>query len=180
MSTCTRLTKRGLPCRGNPIIWTGVTALPDPRACRPHLTESETAALAAYVAEREEARCRVLDADPSCWSWSWPAPEGEDWQRLLAWHHGLCAICGALNEGQVEDHEHETGLVRGYLCVGCNTREGLYGAAGLYVKYRLRPPAMILGVTIRYVHPITGREARSMAESAGGMWEDAVTDGIGL
>lgn len=80
----------------------------------------------------------------------------------------------------MEDHDHRTGLVRGYLCTGCNTREGLYGGAGLYVKYQQRPPAVILGVSIRYVHPITGKPAQPVLESSSSFWEDAATEGIGM
>jgi hypothetical protein len=177
--TCTRLTKAGRPCGRYPVSWWDITVLADPQACRNHLTADELVVLEAHREAAEAARERALNADPSCWSWPWPVPDGPDWERLLAWHYGRCAICGAA-DNLVEDHDHQTGLVRGYLCTGCNTREGIYGGAGLYVKYRQRPPAAILGVSIRYVHPITGQPARPMLESPGEMWEDAATDGIGL
>lgn len=52
---------------------------------------------------------------------SWPLPEaGTD---LWEWQDGRCAWCGYDRESLVVDHCHMTGLVRGLLCRGCNTRE---------------------------------------------------------
>lgn len=111
-----------------------------------------------------------LDSDPACWSWSIPAglpPLADCDQRLVAlglitaeqatagwledgFHAGRCAICGN-GRGDVTDHCHRTGLVRGNLCLGCNVREGVHQAAGtVFAKYRERPPAVILGRSERY------------------------------
>ncbi|MBW1743926.1 MAG: endonuclease VII domain-containing protein [Deltaproteobacteria bacterium] len=48
---------------------------------------------------------------------------------------GVCAICGDPETNQRNgrtirlsiDHDHETGQVRGLLCVRCNTGLGLFG-----------------------------------------------------
>jgi hypothetical protein len=46
----------------------------------------------------------------------------EERDALLEAQGGVCAICGALDEFRAMnvDHDHETGLVRGILCAGCN------------------------------------------------------------
>jgi hypothetical protein len=35
-------------------------------------------------------------------------------------------------------------------------------------------------VSIRYVHPITGKPAQPVLESSSSFWEDAATEGIGM
>lgn len=45
---------------------------------------------------------------------------------MRAWQDGRCGMCG-FREQLVEDHCHETGLVRGLLCRSCNTLEGMSG-----------------------------------------------------
>lgn len=57
----------------------------------------------------------------------------EDYDRLFAFQHGLCAVCGkpesAVLNGRLKrlavDHCHEGGQVRGLLCSRCNTAIGL-------------------------------------------------------
>ena len=51
--------------------------------------------------------------------------EGYDW--LFAQQNGVCAICRkpAKNYSLSVDHDHETGVVRGLLCVTCNYLVGL-------------------------------------------------------
>ncbi|MYS75161.1 hypothetical protein GTY88_32795 [Streptomyces sp. SID5926] len=75
------------------------------------------------------------------------------------WQAGRCAVCGETDRRMVCDHDHATGLVRGWLCVSCNTREGVaVGPAGtLFAAYRERPPTTILGLRIRYRDPLTRR-----------------------
>lgn len=53
---------------------------------------------------------------------TWPLPEGV--ADLDEWQAGRCAWCGYDLDALVRDHCHMTGLVRGLLCSGCNTREG--------------------------------------------------------
>ena len=56
------------------------------------------------------------------------------------WGDGCCAACGA-NDCVVLDHDHGSGLVRGYLCRSCNIREGYgHGDRGLW-EYLVDPPA---------------------------------------
>lgn len=60
-------------------------------------------------------------------------------------------MCGARPTSKlVEDHDHETGLTRGYLCRGCNHRESRGPSRRLFDDYRSRPPTEILGLLIYY------------------------------
>lgn len=90
------------------------------------------------------------------------AEAGEETLILDRWHAGRCAICGRPAGGElVDDHDHQTGLVRGYLCRSCNTREGLdQRPVGILGKYREMPPTTILQLTIRYLDPYTGQYAQ--------------------
>ena len=104
----------------------------------------------------EAGTLRSMDSElhPACWSWPIPkkypnlsrkrdADLPPSIQALLpairkllaycpvelthqqAFHDGRCAICGRKNE-LVEDHDHNTGLFRGWLCRSCNTSEGCH------------------------------------------------------
>lgn len=52
----------------------------------------------------------------------WPLPEPGT--SLRTWQAGRCAWCG-FEDSLVRDHCHRTGLIRGLLCRGCNSHEGL-------------------------------------------------------
>lgn len=47
---------------------------------------------------------------------------------MLAWQHGVCAICGVSPEQSKldVDHNHITGKVRGILCRSCNLALGMF------------------------------------------------------
>jgi hypothetical protein len=49
-----------------------------------------------------------------------------DYEALLAWQHGCCALCGDPpgKKRLAIDHDHVTGKVRSLLCRGCNTALG--------------------------------------------------------
>lgn len=57
----------------------------------------------------------------------------EDYLQLLESQKHCCAICGNKPEKLVVDHCHTTGIVRGLLCIPCNTGLGKLGdsVAGL-------------------------------------------------
>ena len=113
-------------------------------------------------------------ASPACWRWKpitdvtiwrllvW-SPETwtrmdkrqQQWVLMREWHRGRCAVCGRRGVRLVEDHSHETGLTRGFLCQSCNVREG-YRWGGVYQKYRERNPASMLALQFPYVDPVTG------------------------
>lgn len=175
---CSRPRKDGSPCSGTAVGWPSWGGLdyvpphPNPRVCVAHLTKGERTALAevrtdhqAWLAARDEER------EPDCWSWSvpdvshLPDPEGltgealeqyEDaaWAIWISWHQNQCAMCGS-GGPHVTDHDHDTGLIRGRLCSGCNITEGKSYNAQIR-KYRERHPAAILGIRVRYCHPIYG------------------------
>jgi hypothetical protein len=49
----------------------------------------------------------------------------EQYDALLEWQGGVCAICGKKPRGQARlavDHDHATGEVYGLLCSKCNYR----------------------------------------------------------
>lgn len=115
------------------------------------------------TAKRAAAPARLI---PACWTWPEPgrtelqkSATDEYSQRLAmwAWHEG-CAICGRVGLRQVEDHDHETGFTRGWLCDECNVREG-YRWGGVYAMYRECNPAVIFGFSARYVDRVTGLAA---------------------
>jgi hypothetical protein len=78
---------------------------------------------------------------------------GYDDDLLLDWHEHRCAACGTNMRDIVEDHDHATGLTRGYLCRSCNGLEWRHKEPGcIYTMYRSRTPAMILGIQGIYVN----------------------------
>ncbi|MCZ7434776.1 endonuclease domain-containing protein [Micromonospora sp. WMMC241] len=89
--------------------------------------------------------------------------QGQD--LLWKWQRGRCAICGGgghqwapdfgAGPDFVVDHDHHTALVRGWLCRSCNIGEAR-SDRGDAAKYRDRPPAVMLGVAVRYEHPWYG------------------------
>lgn len=57
----------------------------------------------------------------------------DDYERMLEWQRGCCAICGEEKE-LVVDHDHVTGEVRGLLCRGCNFQLGFVEQPGWLAK----------------------------------------------
>lgn len=51
----------------------------------------------------------------------------EAFERLLEEFDGKCGICRRTSQRLVVDHDHETGAVRGILCVKCNVSLGAFG-----------------------------------------------------
>jgi Recombination endonuclease VII. len=114
------------------------------------------------------------------------AGEGRADALLEAWQDGRCALCGRRRD-LVQDHDHATGLVRGWLCVGCNTKEGIYHQQrrGPYARYRERHPTRILGLRIRYWDLIAGdyaapQPAALARDQDADAWIDCASRGIGL
>jgi hypothetical protein len=116
---------------------------------------------------------RECPLEPACWSWPAPTPELlekvrqrmiaeslEDgtrppndrivrWELLSDWMAERCAVCGQRRPSRmVEDHDHETGLFRGYLCRSCNGCESSQG--GIFDMYRERSPAIIFNIKEEY------------------------------
>ena len=141
-------------------------------------------------------------ADPICWGWSvprdldgWTPRQGDDIDSqltdetlhmimsdpelradflLIEWQAGRCAICGD-HCRLVEDHDHTTGMTRGYLCSSCNTREGTYrGSATVFGKYRDLHPTKMLRLNIRYWDPFAKDYAQPAPapRPAGDPWQE--------
>jgi hypothetical protein len=51
----------------------------------------------------------------------------EEYEKILAFQHGVCAGCSAPPRGTrlAVDHDHKTGRIRGLLCWLCNRAIGL-------------------------------------------------------
>jgi hypothetical protein len=135
-----------------------------------------------------------LSDDPACWAWpvadadvaaASACDEVAARDLLQRWQRNRCAVCGdPPNVGGtrlVLDHDHQTGLVRGYLCQSCNIREGQYrGDYGVFIDYRSRPPATLLGITVRYLDPFTGDFAEPAPAPAYDKRRDNPMRGVGL
>ena len=122
---------------------------------------------------------RIWPTEPACWSWHVPAvPTAEETARLIdmwgrrfwtaeyrqtpdivaqgcrfaMFHGGRCAMCGTIDATLVADHDHQSGVLRGYLCGGCNAGEGSRGNASRmsFVGYRHSHPAVLLNYRERY------------------------------
>lgn len=176
---CTRVTLAGRPCRSGRVLWSASEVAPDPESCLSHLTAIERAThkklVERWQAESNESwapAVAMVLGDPACWSW--PAP---DHPGLADFQVGRCAICGH-DADLVTDHDHATGLIRGYLCRSCNTCEGTR-RGGVWDKYRDRNPASICGIREAYWDPFEKRFA-TPAEPPGDRWLDNPMRNIGL
>lgn len=88
--------------------------------------------------------------DPACWSWP-VFTIGGDWDTIVVWQAGRCALCGATGRRLVCDHEYATGLRRGQLCAGCNAHEGRCPDDPCACDgYHRLHPAAILGIESEY------------------------------
>jgi len=74
--------------------------------------------------------------------------------RLMKAQQHTCAgpYCSTRLRTPVIDHDHDTDLVRGLLCGGCNTAEGRANNADEpgWVQYRSATPAMSIGLRVMY------------------------------
>jgi len=208
-SVCGRPTKKGTPCKAPAVFLDAPDGgLVRAEACLNHATPSDKAARAAIEGARQAAEEQRRNMAPACWSW--PVPKNvADWQptpdpalavlvaaglklpqgtpedrcRALLdwWQQGRCAICGRPDPYLVDDHDHATGLTRGYLCTSCNTREGMTkgDTEGPFARYRDRPPVVILGIRIRYWNLVCGEYAQPQPPvGRRGRWEETAGKGI--
>lgn len=156
---CGRPTKNtGKPCRARIQV-----RYP---ACPAHRTAEERDEVARLDAELDAERAKIqqwLDAaEPACWSWQVREVDrdADPVDVLVEWQAERCAICGGRQARQVWDHDHATDLVRGLLCVSCNSKEP--GGVGVFDRYRERPPTAILGIEIEHFgFPALGTSATS-------------------
>lgn len=150
------------------VMWVPRPAVPDEPVCwswpvppllAPAQVEARVLELALRYAARPDPDER-LDVDVV------RSVHGGD-PRRVRWrefHDGRCAGCGG-RARLVVDHEHATGLERGLLCHPCNVSEGA-GVVPWVLRYRERPPAVILG----HVRYYTGPRGWDVVYGDGGLW----------
>jgi hypothetical protein len=151
---CGRFTKAGAPCKHQ--------RKPSQAACGQHASHEETRAYEEQlVAARELREAYWSQLEPCCWHWpiteddrARVATAEDPMQAIYDWQAGRCAVCGGSNERRdfVLDHDHYTGLSRGWLCWMCNRAEGA-GRKREYEKYRHQHPASMFGVRDVYEGP---------------------------
>lgn len=81
-----------------------------------------------------------VDRQEAWRAWGPPGPGMDMWE----WQAGRCAWCGCDKFSLVRDHCHDTGLIRGLLCSGCNVHESTQWHAGVWDAWRSgENPAMV-------------------------------------
>ncbi|MEU9442897.1 endonuclease domain-containing protein [Streptomyces sp. NPDC048304] len=206
---CGRPAKKGTPCKRELHSWLEGLQIRRADGCWRHMGPLFKQAAQARQQADEEARLAFLYADPICWGWpvpngldGWMASQSKTFDELLVeqalgraldslddkasallahWQDGRCAICGH-RRSLIEDHDHATGMTRGWLCQGCNVQEGMYrDRDNLFGKYRERHPTKMLGLKIRYWDPIAKDYAQpAVSNVEADKWTDAASEGIGL
>lgn len=51
----------------------------------------------------------------------------DEFRAIAEGQRGMCAVCRRIPKRLVVDHDHETDVVRGLLCDGCNSALGNFG-----------------------------------------------------
>jgi len=87
---------------------------------------------------------------PRCIDWPTPPTTFREWvwgDPMRIWQERRCAFCG-FTDRLCRDHDHATGLIRGYLCIGCNSAEGFapYTHKAWQMYREGCNPANILGI----------------------------------
>ena len=89
-----------------------------------------------------------------------------------------CGICGRQAKRMALDHCHDSGVIRGVLCVQCNTSLGVLGdnMAGLdrARAYLGRPPPVLAGDDARLMEPTRGDNVRRLRNREFYRWADGL------
>jgi hypothetical protein len=76
------------------------------------------------------------------WKYNTPGERKAAKAALLPFQLNRCAVCvGRMGASMHVDHDHDTGLIRGLLCHGCNTTEGRGRRLTEWDQYLAMPPA---------------------------------------
>lgn len=122
------------------------------------------------IEERQRRREPTIAGLPECLMWTPPPPTLERSKALIReWQAGRCAACGIDAYAFVEDHDHDTGFTRGWLCRPCNSSEARSGSLLWQWWRRGANPAAILGVQAYYLNGrgmtvIRGRQGFTLPE----------------
>jgi hypothetical protein len=133
-------------------------------SCWRHLTPEERTTVQMRGAAALTLGTEVYMSEGNMYlTWEIP-PRRKDFSDLAYLHifqDERCAWCGRNGLHLVQDHDHETELLRGLLCDGCNKNEAFYGR---HIKrpevarphawdlYRRVPPAKLLDLRIRHAN----------------------------
>ena len=107
---------------------------------------------AGQISPIERPRPAYLQWQYNAERWSENASLLEGSEGLTAlwdWQEYRCAMCGFEDAKIVKDHCHESGLIRGLLCTGCNLAEARSNQLPWRI-YRKFPPTMFVNVKVFY------------------------------
>jgi hypothetical protein len=113
-------------------------------------------------------------------------PQFEEWplsSLIHAWQRGRCAMCQVgdwFDNGLVMDHDHNTGLIRGLLCRGCNTSESR-NFSPKFVAWRDGfNVASVLGIVEEYNYLFPGQREieRKMAQPLSDAELDLIAEAV--
>lgn len=106
--------------------------------------------------DRMQEHLHVLTTEtPACWRWPVHVKADvsmDDYalhELVTEWQGDRCAVCALRMRDPKLDHDHVSGLVRGWLCRGCNLKEG-HGGGLLFDRYREQHPTSMLGIQMQY------------------------------
>lgn len=94
---------------------------------------------------------------------------------LREWADGRCYLCGFI-DSLVQEHDHQTGRVRGYTCRECNSSEAFSDHPGVVAWREWANPVALLGLDLAYRSPVT--KGRHLGPSAAPPISDALLDEI--
>lgn len=129
-------------------------------SCWRHLNAEERQHIQEQSAAYEKLATEAYMSEGNRYlTWSVPARTAgqKDEKYLHVFQAGRCAWCGRTDQPLRRDHDHDSELLRGLLCEGCNQSEAVYGR---YIKrkdidrphawdiYRRMPPAILLGLFV--------------------------------
>lgn len=106
---------------------------------------------------------------PAFTTWPDPVEPIQNLDDLRDWHEYRCAYCGYEAHILDTDHDHDTGIIRGYLCRGCNLLIGKIPTPVDYAPFWAwmtgTTPAERFGIREVYLRPQSGFPVFKVADS---------------